>query len=425
MTKHFSRRRFLQTTSVASITAAGVPALLSDSSNLAAYAADGDPINVGVLFSRTGALTVPELSMSDATLMAIEEINAAGGVAGRMINPIVEDPASDMAVYNEKAKKLVTADNTVTTFGAFTTASRLSVLPVYEENANLLYYPTFYEGSECSKNVVYTGAVPNQQLYNLISFMVNSLGKWNVFVVGSDYEFPRAMAAIARPLIEENYGEVAGEEYVELGGTDFSAVVAKIKETGADSIISNVVGGDSVAAFYAELQKQGISQQDVPVCATATTEVEVAAMDPALAAGGYSSFPYFESIDTPENLAFIERWKKYTGDDKAVTHHPMESSYFQVYLWKQAVEAVLAAGEELTPMAIREASRGQEFLAPGGSVQLHPENLHTYFTPRIGQWKEDGQAEIVVQDYFASPLPYAISGETESNLTCTANGIAT
>ncbi|MHA3915667.1 transporter substrate-binding protein [Halovulum sp. GXIMD14793] len=422
MRTKLSRRKFLQTSALATVAASGAPDIWIKNSNLTAAAATGDTIDVGVLFSRTGSLTVPELSMSDSTLMAIKEINDAGGVAGRMINPITEDCASDMKVYNQKAQKLVTEDKTVTTFGSFTTASRLSVLPVYQDNGNLLFYPTFYEGSECSQNVVYTGSVPNQQLYNMVSFMVNSLEKWNVFIVGSDYEFPRAMAKIAGKLVEDGFGEVAGDEYVPLGGTDFAEIVAKIKASGADSVISNVIGGDSVKAFYAEFQKQGLLQADVPICATSTSEIEVAGMGPELAAGSYSSFPYFQAIDTPENAAFIQRWRDYTGDANAVTHHPMESCYFQVHLWKQAAETVLGAGEDLTPMAIREASRGQEFKAPGGTVQLHPENLHTFFIPRVAQWDADGQGQVMVEGYYSTPLPYAIDGETESNLTCTAAG---
>lgn len=419
MATKFSRRKFIKTSALAGLAASGAPGIWIKDSNFTASAAGDETIDVGVMFSRTGVLATPELSMSDATQMAIAEINASGGVAGRLINPIVEDCASDMGVYREKAQKLVVDDKAVTTFGSFTTASRLSVLPVYQEHGSLLYYPTFYEGSECSQNVVYTGAVPNQQLYNLISYLTGALGKWNVFIVGSDYEFPRAMAKVGREVIAENFGEVAGEEYVPLGGTDFSDVVAKIISSQADSVLCNVVGGASVAAFYDEFHKQGLSPDEISIGATATSEVEVAEMASGVAAGSYSSFPYFQSIEGQENADFVQRWREFSGDENAVTHDTMHSSYFQVYLWKQAAEVVLGAGEALTPMAIREASRGQEFNAPGGGVQLHPESLHTFFTPRIAKWDADGIGQIQETSYYSTPLPYAIDGESEENLMCT------
>lgn len=425
MSSRLTRRNFIQTTALAGAAIVGAPHIWFKDSSLRAFAATGDKIDVGVLFSLTGPLEVPERSLSDATRMAIEEINAAGGVAGRMINALVEDGASDPKTYNEKATKLVVNDRTVTTFGSYTTASRLAVRPVFEKRKNLYFYPTFYEGSECSSNIVYTGAVPNQQLYNLVPWMVNSLGKKKIFIVGSNYAYPKGMAQVSKALLEKNNAEWVADEYLELGDTEWGAMVTKIKNSGCDAVLSNVVSGPSISAFYREFKNQGLTQDAVPICATVATEIEIAGMGTEFAAGSYSSFPYFMAIDRAENKDFVARYRKFTNDDKAVTHHPLESSYFQVYIWKQAVEKVLGSGEELTPMAIHEATRGMEFNAPGGPVKIHPENMHTYLNPRIAQWGDDGQGKIIQELGVTAPLPYAISGETEDNLFCTSKGLDT
>lgn len=425
MSTYFNRRKFLKTSALAGVAATGAPHIWIKDDSLAAYAATGDTIDVGVLFSLTGPLEVPERSLSDATRMAIEEINAAGGVAGRKINAIVEDGASDPKTYNEKATKLVINDHTVTTFGSYTTASRLAVRPVFEKRKNLYFYPTFYEGSECSGNIVYTGAVPNQQLYNLVPWMVKTLNKKKVFIVGSNYAYPKGMAQVSKKLLEANNAQWVADEYLELGDTEWGAMVTKIKNSGCDAVLSNVVSGPSISAFYREYKNQGLTQDAVPICATVATEIEIAGMGAEFAAGSYSSFPYFMAIDRPENKAFIERWRAFSKDPKAVTHHPLESSYFQVYIWKQAVEKVLGAGEKLTPMAIHEATKNQEFNAPGGPVKIHPENMHTYLNPRIAQWGADGQGKIIQEQGITTPLPYAIAGETENNLFCTSKGLDT
>lgn len=423
MTKRYTRRKFLGTTAATGAAVLGAPNIWIKDESLMAYAATGDSIDVGVLFSLTGPLEVPERSLSDVTRMAIDEINATGGVAGRMINPIVEDGASDPKTYNEKASKLVIRDRTVTTFGSYTTASRLAARPVFEKRKNLYFYPTFYEGSECSGNIVYTGAVPNQQLYNLVPWMVNTLGKKKIFIVGSNYAYPKGMAQVSKALLEANDAEWVADEYLELGDTEWGAMVTKIKNSGCDAVLSNVVSGPSISAFYREFRNQGLTQEEVPICATVATEIEIAAMGAEFAAGSYSSFPYLQAIDRPENAAFVQRWREFSNDESAVTHHPLESSYFQVYIWKQAAEDVLNAGEDLTPMAIREATKGQTFNAPGGQVKIHPENMHTYLTPRIAQWGDDGQGKIIHEQGETAPLPYAISGETDGDLYCTAAGL--
>ena len=384
-------------------------------------AAAADAIKVGVLFSQTGGLSIIEKSLSDATLMAIAEINASGGVLGRQIQPVVEDGASDPKTFNEKASKLVIQDRVPSVFACYTSASRKAVLPVFERRQNLLLYPTYYEGFECSKNVAYTGAVPNQQLSNFIPWIIKTLGKKKFFIVGSNYIYPREMAKVCKILIEQHGGTWVADEYLELGDAEWGSMVNKIKGSGCDVVLSNVVG-DSVVAFYREFKNQGLTHAKLPICATVTSEIEIAAMGPEYAVGSYTSFPYFMAIDTDANKAFVERYRKFVKNPKAVTHHALESSYFQVYLWKQAVEQA----KEAAPIPIRNALAGQAFDAPGGHVKIEPENLHTWLTPRIAEWQSDGQGKIV--DAYKAPvmpLPYVAYGETPTNLFCTGKGLDT
>ncbi|RTE91265.1 ABC transporter substrate-binding protein [Bradyrhizobium sp. LVM 105] len=407
------RRKFLKGGALASGALITSPWVFST----AAHAAG--EVKVGVLFSLTGGLSIVEKSLHDATMMAISEINAAGGVKGMKIAAIAEDGASDPKTYNEKASKLVIQDRVPTVFGSYTSASRKAVLPVFEKRNNLYFYPTYYEGFECSKNVVYTGAVPNQQLSNFIPWIIKTLGKKKFFIVGSNYIYPREMAKVSKILIEKNGGEWMADEYLELGHSEWGSMVNKIKNSGCDVVLSNVVG-DSVIAFYREYKNQGLTHDKLPICATVTSEIEIAAMGADYAVGSYTSFPYFQAIDTDRNKAFIERYRAFVKDPKAVTHHALESSYFQVFLWKQAVEKAA----EVTPVAIREAVKGQEFDAPNGHVKIETENLHTYLTPRIAQWQPDGQGKII--DAYKEPvmpLPYVAYGETPTNLFCTSKGL--
>jgi len=377
------------------------------------------PIKVGVLFSLTGGLSIIEKSLRDATMLGIAEVNASGGVKGQQIEAIIEDAASDPKTYNEKASKLVIQDKCVSVFGSYTSASRKAVLPVFEKRNSLYIYPTFYEGFECSKNVIYTNAVPNQQLSNFVPWVMKTLGKKKFFIVGSNYVFPREMAKVEKILIKQNGGEFVADEYLELGDSEWGSMVNKIKSSGCDAVISNVVG-DSIVAFYREFKNQGLSQDKIPICATVTSEIEIAAMGAEYAAGSFSSMPYFQAIDTDANKSFIERYRKFVNDPKAVTQSPLQSAYMGVFLWKQAAEKAA----ELAPIAIRDAFKGQEMDAPIGHVKIEPENLHTWLIPRIAQWQSDGQGKIVDQ-YSAPlmPLPYVAYGETETNLFCTSKGL--
>lgn len=408
----FSRRQFLKTGSALGAGALSAPFLGSR-----AFAAG--TIDVGVLFSATGGLSIIEDSMQKATLMAIAEINAAGGVNGMQVKPVIEDGASDPKTFNEKASKLVLQDRVPAVFGCYTSASRKAVLPVFEKRKNLLFYPTYYEGSECSKNVVYTGSAPNQQLDVFIPWIIKTLGKKKFFIVGSNYIYPREMSKVCKILIEQNGAEWVADEYLELGHSEWGAMVSKIKDSGCDVVLSNVVG-DSVVAFYREFKNQGLDHATLPICASVTSEIEIAAMGPEYAAGSYTSFPYFQSIDTPENKTFVENYRKFTNDPKAVTHFAMMSCYMQVYLWKLAAEKAAAT----EPKAIIGAIGDVEFDAPVGKVKVDPDNLHLYLTPRIAQWQADGQSKIVdAAPAPIKPLPYSAYGETAENLFCTGSGL--
>ena len=408
-----STRRRLLVSSAASVAAAASPIWMR--SALAA-----DTIKVGALYSQTGGLSIVEKMLANAVRLAVSEINASGGVLGRQVEVVLEDGASDPKTFNEKASKLITRDRIETVFGCHTSASRKAVLPVFERRNAMLFYQTHYEGFECSKNVVYSGAVANQQLGNYIPWIAQKLGKKKFFIVGSNYVYPREMSKVSKKLIEASGASWVADEYLELGHSEWASMVRKIKESGADVVLSNVVG-DSLVAFYREYKNQGMSQAAVPICATVTSEIEVAAMGAEYAAGSYISVPYFMSIDTPANKSFIERYRKFVNDPKAVTYHSLEAAYFQVFLWKQAVEA----GKSTTADAIRANIGGQTFDAPGGKVRIDPESLHVWMTPRIGQWQADGQSKVV--DAAAQPirpLPYFAYGETDANLMCTRKGAA-
>ncbi len=307
-----TRRQFLKTSALGAAGTLATPYFF----HRAALAAD--TIDVGVLFSLTGGLSIIEKSLSDATLMAIAEINAKGGVLGKQIKAISEDGASDPKTYNEKASKLVINDKVPTVFGSYTSASRKAVLPVFEKRNNMYFYPTYYEGYECSKNVVYTGSVPNQQLSNFIPWIVKTLSKKKFFIVGSNYIYPREMAKVCKILIEQNGAQWVADEYLELGHSEWGSMVNKIKTSGCDVVLSNVVG-DSVVAFYREFKNQGFTHDKLPICATVTSEIEIAAMGAEYAVGSFTSFPYFQAIDTDTNKTFVER---YRGGQGNAGRHP-------------------------------------------------------------------------------------------------------
>lgn len=396
------RRNFLQGAAAAGATAAvGFPHIWNKDMSLA-RAASGE-IKVGVLFSLTGTTGIIEESLNKATILAIEEINDAGGINGMKIVPVVEDPASDPATFAAKARKLVVGDKCVSVFGSYTSASRKAVLPVFEKRNNLYWYPTLYEGRECSKNVIYTGAVPNQQQDEFIPWLVEKFGK-KFYLIGSNYIYPKEENNYCKKLLDKLGAEVVNEEYVPLGHSEFSSVINKIQSTQPNVIFSTVVG-DSVVALHRQYRAAGLDPEKMPMASLTTSENEVAAMGGDAAAGHFTSAPYFMVHKSPENERFVEAYKARWGGDK-VTHFVSEPSYFQVYLFKQAVEKLAAS--DITPDTIREAVKGEEMVAPQGQVRLERENLHTWLWPKIAVAKSDGQFEVLKDSQeWLKPVPYA------------------
>lgn len=377
--------------------------------------AAGGEIKVGVLFSLTGTTAIIEESLNKATILAIEEINAAGGIKGSKIVPIVEDPASDPATFSEKARKLVVRDKCVSVFGSYTSASRKAVLPVFERQNNLYWYPTLYEGRECSKNVIYTGAVPNQQQDEFVPWLIKKFGN-KFYLIGSNYIYPKEENNYCKKLLAKYGGEVVAEEYVPLGHSEFASVINKIRSTQPNVIFSTVVG-NSVVALHRQYRAVGLDPEKMPMASLTTSENEVAAMGGDAAAGHFTSAPYFEVYKSPENEKFVAAYKKRWGADK-VTHFVSEACYFQTYLFKQAVEKL--ATSDITPPNIRNAVMGEETIAPQGKVRIEPENLHTWLWPKIAQCQSNGQFEILVEaKEWLKPVPYA----AYPGQVCTEKGV--
>jgi urea transport system substrate-binding protein len=289
------------------------------------------------------------------------------------------------------------------------------VLPVFEKQNNLYWYPTLYEGRECSKNVIYTGAVPNQQQNDFIPFLIKTFGK-KFSLIGSNYIYPKEENNYCKKLLEKHGGEVVNEEYVPLGHSEFSSVINKFRQQQPNVIFSTVVG-DSVVALHRQYKAAGLDPAKMPMASLTTSENEIAAMGGEAAAGHFTSAPYFMVYKSPENEKFVAAYKKRWGADK-VTHFVSEACYFQAYMFKQAVEK-LGKGD-IAPTTIRDAVKGVEVLAPQGKVRIEPENLHTWLWPKIAQAKSDGQFEIVESSKeWLKPDPYA----AYPNQVCSEKGL--
>ncbi|SIR30817.1 amino acid/amide ABC transporter substrate-binding protein, HAAT family [Paracoccus thiocyanatus] len=387
------------------------PALLSGVGR--AYAA-GDDIPVGLLFSLTGAVAVVEHTLHDAALMAIEEINAAGGIHGKQLRPIIEDPASDPATYADRARRLMIRDKCVSVFGSYTSSSRQAVLPVAEQRNNLYWYPTLYEGRECSRNVMYGGALANQQQDILIPWLVENYGP-RFYMIGNNYVYPKEENNYCKTLLKDLSGEVVHEEYVPMGHSDFSSVLNRIRAEEPDVIFSTLVG-DSDVAFARQYHAAELNPEKMPVVSLTRSEIEVKAIGGEAAAGHFSSAPYFMGHESPENEKFVEAYKARYGAD-AVTHFVNEAAYFQVYQFKNAMEKLDPA--DVSPPNIRDAAVGMSMKAPQGEI-LIDENLHTHLWPKVAQWQADGQAKVILQsEERVAPKPYAAYPGQE----CTGKGL--
>jgi ABC-type branched-subunit amino acid transport system substrate-binding protein len=349
-----------------------------------------EPWRVGVLFSRSGTMAVIEETQLRATLLAIGEINQAGGVNGREIVPVVYDPASDSGAFALCAKRLMIDDGVTTIFGCYTSSSRKAVLPVVERLNGLLWYPTLYEGFEFSPNVIYTGAVPNQNSVALCSYLVENYGG-RFFFVGSDYVYPRESNRVMRDLLRRRGGEVVGETYLDLraGRSDFLPVVRQIKMARADVIFSTVVGYSTVY-LYQSCADAGFDPKVTPIASLTTTEAEVRAMGCDVAEGNITAAPYFQSVAGERNGAFVQRYKKRGGDDEP-TNMCAEAAYFQVHIFANA----LAQSNSLETDLIKPAALGLDFDAPQGKVSVSPTTSHTSLWTRIGRANRRGQFDLV------------------------------
>ena len=395
------------TTAPAATTAAAEEPAPTAEQEPATAAESEDTIKVGVLHSLSGTMSISETAVKDASLLAIDEINANGGVMGKQIEVVIEDGASDWPTFAEKARKLLQSDEVAVVFGGWTSASRKAMLPVFESNNGLLFYPVQYEGLETSPNIFYTGATTNQQIVPAVEYLLNQ-GKTKFYLLGSDYVFPRTSNLIINKQLEAAELEAVGEEYTPLGHTEYSTVIAKIKAADPD-VVFNTLNGDSNVAFFKQLKDAGISPEDLTTVSVSVAEEEITGIGADNMMGHLVAWNYFQTTDTPENAEFVAAFKAKYGEGR-VTDDPIEAGYFGVYLWASAVEK---AGS-IEVAAVKEAAKGLEFQAPGGLVTVHDENQHVSKTVRIGSVRDDGQineiwnsGEPVVPDPYLDTYEWA------------------
>ncbi len=391
-----NRRPFLKSTLAASAL------LLSGLFPFSLQAAE--TIKVGILHSLSGTMAISETSLKDMALMTIDEINAKGGVLGKQLEPVVVDPASNWPLFAEKGRQLLTQDKVDVTFGCWTSVSRKSVLPVYEELNGLLFYPVQYEGEELSPNVFYTGAAPNQQAIPAVEYLMSEDGgaAKRYFLLGTDYVYPRTTNKILRAFLHSKgvADQDIEEVYTPFGHSDYQTIVANIKKfsAGGKTAVISTVNGDSNVPFYKELANQGLEATDVPVVAFSVGEEELRGIDTKPLVGHLAAWNYFQSVENPVNSAFVDKWKAYAkakglpDADKAVTNDPMEATYVGIHMWAQAVEK--AGSTEVDK--VRDALAGQTFAAPSGyTLTMDKSNHHLHKPVMIGEIQEDGQFSVV------------------------------
>jgi urea transport system substrate-binding protein len=370
----------------------------------AAKPSDTGPIKVGILHSLSGTMAISETSLKDVALMTIDQINAAGGVKGRKLEPVVVDPASNWPLFAEKARELLQKEGVAVTFGCWTSVSRKSVLPVFEELNGLLFYPVQYEGEESSYNVFYTGAAPNQQAIPAVEYLMSKEGggakKW--VLLGTDYVYPRTTNKILRYFLKQKGVPESDimEQYTPFGHSDYQTIVADVKKfaAGTPTAVVSTINGDSNVPFYKELANQGLKAKDIPVVAFSVGEEELRGIDTKPLTGHLAAWNYFMSIDNAENKKFIADWKAYVkaknlpDGDKRVTNDPMEATYVGIKMWAQAVEQ--AGTTEVN--AVRQAVGGQTVKAPSGyTLTMDAKNHHLHKPVYIAEIKGDGQFQVV------------------------------
>jgi len=362
------------------------------------------PIKVGILHSLSGTMAISETSLKDVALMTIDELNARGGVLGRKIEPVVVDPASNWPLFAEKARELLEKDKVAAVFGCWTSVSRKSVLPVFEELDGLLFYPVQYEGEESSYDVFYTGAAPNQQAIPAVEYLMSDKGgaAKRFVLLGTDYVYPRTTNKILRYFLHSKgvSDDDIQEEYTPFGYSDYQTIVANIKKfaAGKRTAVISTINGDSNVPFYKELANQGIEAQDIPVMAFSVGEEELRGIDTKPLVGHLAAWNYFMSIDTPENEAFVAEWRAYVkahhlpDGDKRVTNDPMEATYIGIHMWAQAVAQAGTANVD----AVRQALGYQVFRSPSGyDITMDAKNHHLHKPVFIGEVQANGQFQIV------------------------------
>ena len=383
--------------------------MINEDDDSSAASAATETIKVGILHSLTGAMAISEVAVRDAALLAIEEINAAGGLLGRQIEPVVEDGASDPLVFAEKARKLLENDEVAVIFGGWTSDSRKAMLPVLEELNGLLFYPLQYEGFESSPNVFYIGAEPSQQIVPAVNYLI-SQGYTNTLLIGSDYVFPHTANEIIKAQLGAAGYQVAGEIYVPLGETDFTRFLSQL-QAAPPNVIFNTLNGESNVAFFQQMREAGFTAQTLPILSVSIAEGEVSAIGLDLLMGHLTAWNYYQTVETPENFAFVTAYKTAYGTDR-VTSDPVEAGYTAVYLWKLMVE--LASSTAVEDVRAAAATDTIEFAAPEGLVRVDGTTQHVYKTARIGRFRDDGLIEAVVSsdapikpDPFLTQFPWA------------------
>jgi len=387
MSLTFTRRAVLSTALAGSIClAAGVAG------------AQEETIKVGVLHSLSGTMAISETTLKDTMLFLIEEQNKKGGLLGKKLEAVVVDPASDWPLFAEKARELIAVNEVAAVFGCWTSVSRKSVLPVFEELNSILFYPVQYEGEESQRNVFYTGAAPNQQAIPAVDYLMNEEGVERWVLAGTDYVYPRTTNKILEQYLKDK--GVAAEDiiinYTPFGHSDWQTIVSDIKafgSAGKKTAVVSTINGDANVPFYKELANQGISAEDIPVVAFSVGEEELAGIDTEPLVGHLAAWNYFQSVDVPENAEFIAKWKAFTGDDKRVTNDPMEAHVIGFNLWVKAVEKAGTTDAD----AVIDAIVGLETPNLTGGVAKMLPNHHITKPVLIGEIQGDGQFEVVWQ----------------------------
>ncbi len=359
-----------------------------------------ETVKVGLLHSLTGTMAISETAVRDSELLAIKEINNAGGVLGKQIVPIEADGESEPKIFAEKARTLLQEEKVVTIFGCWTSACRKAVKPIVEDLYGLLWYPVQYEGMEASPNIMYMGASPNQQIVPAVDFCAENIGK-NMYLIGSDYIFPHTANKIIKAQLAQLDGTCVREEYLPMGHADFSDIVKDIKNTKPD-VILNTLNGDSNIAFFAELSKQGITSKEIPVMSFSIAEEEISQMTTDTLSGNYVSWNYYETTQTEKNAEFVSEYKSTYGEER-MTGDPIEAGYIAVHMWAKACERAGSFDVE----DVRMAAKGLTFTAPEGTVTIDGANQHLYKLVRIGKINDSGLIEEVWSTPTAiKPDPY-------------------